>query len=111
MVNIMNYRNLTITAIFLIIMMMISCTDDSQHGPYGSDNIAPGPVVVNNILNTAGGAVIYFTPPNDEDLLYVKASFEDENSIVLSNWNGELQSERVENPSPDSINSSAWAQG
>ena len=77
----MNYRNLTITAIFLIIMMMISCTDDSQHGPYGSDNIAPGPVVVNNILNTAGGAVIYFTPPNDEDLLYVKASFEDENSI------------------------------
>ena len=81
MVNIMNYRNLTITAIFLIIMMMISCTDDYQHGPYGSDNIAPGPVVVNNILNTAGGAVIYFTPPNDEDLLYVKASFEDENSI------------------------------
>ena len=81
MVNIMNYRNLTIIAIFLIIMMMISCTDDSQHGPYGSDNIAPGSVVVDNILNTAGGAVIYFTPPNDEDLLYVKASFEDENSI------------------------------
>ena len=77
----MNYRNLTITAIFLIIIMMISCTDDSQHGPYGSDNIAPGAVVVNNILNTAGGAVIYFTPPNDEDLLYVKASFEDENLI------------------------------
>ena len=45
----MNYRNLTITAIFLIIIMMISCTDDSQHGPYGSDNIAPGAVVVDNI--------------------------------------------------------------
>ena len=77
----MNYKNLTIISVFLIIILMISCTDDSQHGPYGSDNIAPGPVVVDNILNTAGGAVIYFTPPNDEDLLYVKASFEDENSI------------------------------
>ena len=61
-------------------MMMISCTDDSQHGPYGSDNIAPGAVVVDNILNTPGGAM-YFTSPDDEDLLYVKASFEDENSI------------------------------
>ena len=77
----MNYKNLTITAIFLIIILMVSCTDDSQHGPYGSDNIAPGAVLVDNVLNTPGGAIIYFTPPDDEDLLYVKASFEDENSI------------------------------
>ena len=45
----MNYKNLTIISVFLIIILMISCTDDSQHGPYGSDNIAPGPVVVENI--------------------------------------------------------------
>ncbi len=79
---IMNYKNLKIKTFLLIIFTMISCTDDSQHGPYGADNIAPGPVIVESILNTAGGAVIYFTPPNDEDLLYVKASFEDENSTA-----------------------------
>ena len=74
MVNIiMNYKNLTISTIFLIIILMISCTDDSQHGPYGSDNVAPGSILVNDIVNTAGGAVIYFTPPDDEDLLYVKS--------------------------------------
>ena len=60
---------------------MIACADDSQHGPYGSDNIDPGLVVVNEVVNTPGGAIIYFTPPSDEDLLYVKASFEDENEI------------------------------
>ena len=60
---------------------MIACVDDSQHGPYGSDNIDPGLVVVNEVVNTPGGAIIYFTPPTDEDLLYVKATFEDENEI------------------------------
>jgi hypothetical protein len=48
---------------------------------------------------------LYHATAQQTDLL---EDFEDENSIVLSNWNGELQSERVENPSPDSINSSAW---
>ncbi len=33
------------------------------------------------VVNTPGGAVIYFSPPSDEDLLYVRASFEDENEI------------------------------
>ena len=38
---------------------MIACVDDSQHGPYGSDNIDPGLVVVNEVVNTPGGAIIY----------------------------------------------------
>ena len=62
-------------------VFLISCVDDSEHGPYGSDNTPPGPVSINQVVNTPGGAVIYFTPPSDEDLLYVKASFEDENEI------------------------------
>ena len=48
---------------------------------------------------------LYHATAQQTDLL---DDFEDENSIVLSNWNGELQSERVENPSPDTVNSSAW---
>ena len=33
----------------LLIVSIIACVDDSDHGPYGSDNIAPGKVVVNEI--------------------------------------------------------------
>ena len=65
----------------LLIICIVACVDDSDHGPYGSDNIAPGKVIVNEVVNTAGGAAIYFTPPSDEDLLYVKAAYEDENQI------------------------------
>ena len=62
----MNYK------FYLIILtiLIVSCSDDSEHGPYGADNIPPGQVTVNEVVNTAGGAIIYFTPPNDEDLLY-----------------------------------------
>ena len=38
-------------------------------------------VTIDDVINTPGGAIIYFTPPTDEDLLYVKASFSDENQI------------------------------
>ena len=65
--------------IVLLIICALSCIDDSDHGPYGSDNIPPGKVIVNEVINTAGGAIIYFTPPTDEDLLYVKATYNDEN--------------------------------
>ncbi|MGB0259772.1 MAG: T9SS type A sorting domain-containing protein [Flavobacteriaceae bacterium] len=34
--------------------------------------------------------------------------FEAEDALVMTNWNGELQSERVENPSPDNVNSSSY---
>lgn len=47
----------------------------------------------------------YSTYSQTTDLL---SDFEDENSLVLSNYNGELQTERVENPSPDSVNPSSY---
>ena len=62
-------------------MLLLACVDDSAHGPYGSDNIPPAMVTIDDVINTPGGAIIYFTPPTDEDLLYVKASFSDENQI------------------------------
>ena len=64
-----------------IFILLLACVDDSTHVPYGSDNTPPGIVSINEVVNTPGGAIIYFTPPNDEDLLYVKASFTDENEI------------------------------
>lgn len=65
----------------IIFLLLLGCVDDSAHGPYGSDNIPPGMVTIDDVINTPGGAIIYFTPPTDEDLLYVKASFSDENQI------------------------------
>ena len=76
-INIMNYK----VYLIMITILIASCIDDSEHGPYGADNIPPGQVTVDEVVNTAGGAIIYFTPPSDEDLLYVKAAFEDENEI------------------------------
>ena len=66
----------------LALMFIATCSEDAGHGPYGSDGIPPGKVTINEVVNTAGGAVIYFTPPSDEDLLYIKASFEDENELA-----------------------------
>ena len=65
----------------IIFLLLLACFDDSAHGPYGSDNIPPGMVTIDDVINTPGGAIIYFTPPADDDLLYVKASFSDENQI------------------------------
>ncbi|HJN53603.1 MAG TPA: DUF4959 domain-containing protein, partial [Flavobacteriaceae bacterium] len=62
------------------LIFMMTCAEDS-HGPYGSDGVPPGKVTINQVVNTPGGAVIYFTPPTDDDLLYVRASFEDENEL------------------------------
>ena len=67
----------TITAVSLT----MTCSEESGHGPYGSDGIPPDKVTINEVVNTPGGAVIFFTPPTDEDLLYIKASFEDENQL------------------------------
>jgi len=62
------------------VCLLNSCSEDN-HSAYGGDGIAPGKVVINSVENTAGGAVIRFTPPNDPDLLYIKGKYSDENNI------------------------------
>jgi len=76
-IHMKNYIKLAIfslgTALFIY-----GCQDEGAHGPYGSDGIAPGAVIVDNIINKPGGAVIYYTSPADVDVLYIKASFDDD---------------------------------
>ena len=55
-------------------ILILGCNED-KHEPNGSDNIPPGKVVVNSIINRPGGAVIKFTPPTDLDLLYIKGKY------------------------------------
>ncbi|WP_445757492.1 DUF5000 domain-containing lipoprotein [Polaribacter sp.] len=72
-----NYIKLTIFSLG-IALFIYGCEVEEPHKPYGSDGVAPGTVTVDNVVNIPGGAVIYYTPPADVDVLYVKASFEDD---------------------------------
>ncbi len=70
-------------------ILILGCTED-KHEPNGSDNIPPGKVVINSIINRPGGAVINFTPPTDLDLLYVKGKYFNEKNenkeVIVSSY-------------------------
>ncbi len=70
-------------------ILIFGCTED-KHEPNGSDNIPPGKVVINSIINRPGGAVINFTPPTDLDLLYVKGKYFNEKNenkeVIVSSY-------------------------
>ncbi|WP_235292016.1 DUF5000 domain-containing lipoprotein [Portibacter lacus] len=58
----------------LAIIIICSCSEDIK-GPTSSEGTPPGKVVLNNVENSAGKSIIDFTSPQDEDLLYVKATY------------------------------------
>ena len=70
-------------------ILILGCSED-KHEPNGSDNIPPGKVVINSIINRPGGAVIKFTPPTDLDLLYVKGKYFNEKNenkeVIVSSY-------------------------
>lgn len=68
--------NIMLVASLLALCFIWAC-EDVTHKPYGDDSTAPGKVVVNEVRNTNGGAVIYYTSPLDVDVLYIKAVFDD----------------------------------
>jgi hypothetical protein len=60
--------------IFFVAVFMQACTEEPI-GQQPMDSVAPGEVVLETVRNVAGGAVVYYTLPADEDLLYVKAIY------------------------------------
>jgi hypothetical protein len=70
------YLVYSLTYIFLI----LGCTEEERTA-YGSDGIPPDAVIINSVENTPGGAIIRFTPPTDQDLLYIRGAYNDENGI------------------------------
>jgi hypothetical protein len=73
-------RKIKIFGCLICLLCIWSCEEDSHH-PYGDDKVPPGKVTLNGITNISGGAVIYFTSPEDPDLLYVKAEYHDNRGI------------------------------
>lgn len=58
------------------VLLWGSCGDELDRQPFYQDDIPPGPVVEPQVVNIAGGAVITYQVPNDEDVISVEASFQ-----------------------------------
>ncbi len=63
---------------FIGVVLFFGCQEEDKQHPYGTDTKAPDKVVIDNVINHPGGAVVYFTAPRDEDVLYVRANFKDD---------------------------------
>lgn len=66
----------------LILSLLYSCSKE-ERGQYAMDGIAPGPIKSPSVENIAGGAIISYNIPNDEDLLYVKAIYKLDDGTVM----------------------------
>lgn len=53
----------------------MSCYKESERGQYAIEKTPPGEITSPIVENVAGGAIITYVIPDDEDLLYVKAIY------------------------------------
>ncbi|WP_298239017.1 DUF4959 domain-containing protein [uncultured Algibacter sp.] len=65
----------TISLTLIILLVLIGCGEEEFVGQPGTDSKAPG--VITDIVTEpiGGGAIIRYTPPNDEDFAYVEAVY------------------------------------
>lgn len=68
--------------ILTLVLGFLACGKD-ERGQYALNNIPPGAITSPQVQNIAGGAIISYTIPNDEDLLYVKAVYTLNNGTVM----------------------------
>lgn len=66
----------TMFCCMLAIFSLYACSE-TELQPIEKSTKAPGKVTVTEIVNTPGGAIITYTLPNDPDLLYVMARYEE----------------------------------
>lgn len=59
---------------FLAILLLVSCEEEVMK-PLFKDSTPPGKISSPQVENIPGGAIITYTIPNDDDLLYVKAIY------------------------------------
>jgi len=68
------------TKIYLIVLVMAiccswSCKEEGRFEIGTDDSLPPGKPVLTGTLSLNGGARLYFTPPDDKDLLNVEATY------------------------------------
>ena len=72
--------NICTRYLLICVILILGCSEE-ERGAYGSDEIPPYAVEINSVENKPGGAIIKFTPPTNEDLLYIRGAYSDENGI------------------------------
>ncbi|MDR1372699.1 MAG: DUF4959 domain-containing protein [Dysgonamonadaceae bacterium] len=61
--------------LFISLLTIVSCSQWEQPLSTEQDNVAPGPVTINDVVPGYGELTVYFTPPTDLDLVGVRATF------------------------------------
>lgn len=77
MTNMNNISKLTKDAFTIVLYMfcLAGCGQDEKIGLNATDSVAPGLPTNIKVENINGGAIIRYTPPKDDDLLCVMASY------------------------------------
>jgi hypothetical protein len=70
----MKNNKLIITG-WLMVMLTISACKKDERNPLSKDGAKPDPVTNTQVTNLAGAALISYTLPNNDNLLYVKAVY------------------------------------
>lgn len=76
-------KKIKIILLFFLSASLWSCKEEMATPIYGGSG-APKPITNVAVENVPGGAVISYTLPNDDNLLYVKAVYERQGQMVTS---------------------------
>jgi hypothetical protein len=77
-------KNFKVILSLFLLVVLASCYKEELHKTIYSSEGAPGPVSNAVVKNIHGGAIIEYSLPDNENLLYVKAVFERQGKIVES---------------------------
>lgn len=75
MYNLIKMKNTVLLISILLAFCVMACKEEEPIGQAPVDGVAPGEITNTEVKNVPGGAIIYYQPPRDEDLLYVKAMY------------------------------------
>ena len=68
--------HIIILHVFFITLLGTGCSEDNLLKPYGpNDGIAPGEIEVTSYTQIPGGVKVKYTPPTDEDLMYIMVRY------------------------------------
>lgn len=66
--------------LFILLLLVFRC-NESERGQYLIDSVPPGEIKLLRVENLEGESIIHYEIPDDDDLLYVKASYTRDNGV------------------------------
>lgn len=104
--------NIITLSAFSIISLFTSCSEEQLLKPYGpNDGKAPGKVEIVSYTSIPGGVEVNYTPPTDEDLMYVKVAYTldtgEKKEVNVSAYSNKFVVEGFGNENPKTLTLSA----